>query len=80
MKSIRPLVTLSAVASCSIFVALAACSGAKHSSDFGNGDGDGGLGNEAGSFGSGEGGSGPCVNLQCQQTSCPSGGTTSISG
>ncbi|MCK6592401.1 MAG: carboxypeptidase regulatory-like domain-containing protein [Polyangiaceae bacterium] len=30
--------------------------------------------------GGGVGGGGPCVNLECQQVSCPGGGTTTVSG
>lgn len=82
MKSLRSLVTISSTLSVSVLVALAACSGAKHSSDFGDGDGGVGSGGEGGSFGLGGGGEGggACVGLQCQQATCSGGGTTSISG
>lgn len=80
MKSIRPLITFSTVASIFIFTAFTACSGAKKASDFDTGGGDGGgLGGEGGSLLGGEGG-GPCVGLECQQQSCSGGGSTTVSG
>ena len=76
---IRPLITSTTVVSFSFFVAVSACSGAKHPSDFGTGgDGDGNGEGGTGLGGSGDGG--PCVNLQCQQQSCSGGGTTTVSG
>ncbi len=55
--------------------------------DDGKGSNDGGLFGDAVHFGDGggiglggDGSSGPCVNLQCQQASCSGGGTTTISG
>ncbi|MEO7109405.1 MAG: carboxypeptidase regulatory-like domain-containing protein [Polyangiaceae bacterium] len=76
---IRPLLTSTTIATFSIFTALAACSGAKHASDFGGGDG----GDNNGEGGTGLGGSGeggPCVKLQCQQQACSGGGSTTVSG
>lgn len=52
-------------------------------SDGGSGN-DGGTGSDGGTHSDGGVGTlpdgGACVNLQCQQVSCPSGGTTSITG
>jgi hypothetical protein len=44
----------------------------------GAGDGDGGLGNDA-DVNAPDGGD-QCVNLECQQVTCPGGGTTSLTG
>src|SRR6266849_173701 len=42
--------------------------------------GDGGDGGGDGGDGGPDGGDGGCVNLQCNQVTCPDGGTTSITG
>lgn len=72
----RSLFTTSTVLSVSILVALAACSSAKKSSGFDDGNGNGADGGGIGPGFGGEGGTGPCINLQCQQT-CSS---TTITG
>ena len=75
----RPLLTSSTVITFSFFAAIAACSGAKHSSDFGSGDG--GDNNGEGGIGlGGNGEGGPCQGLQCQQQTCNGGGSTTVSG
>jgi hypothetical protein len=76
---IRPLVTSTTVVSFSFFVAIAACSGDKHPSDFGTG-GDGDNNGEGGTGLGTNGEGGPCVNLQCQVQSCSGGGSTTVSG
>ncbi len=81
MKSLRPLVTFSTIASFFVITAFTACSGAKKASDFDTGGGadGGGLGGEGGFINGGEGG-GPCVGLACQQQTCSGGATTTVSG
>jgi hypothetical protein len=55
--------------------------GGDHSSSSSTGSGNqGGTGGDIFNIDGGLGGGGPCVNLECQQESCPNGGTTSLSG
>ena len=46
----------------------------------GSGAGDGGGSGGDGGGGSPDGGGGPCVGLECQQVTCPGGGTTTLTG
>src|SRR5262245_59672242 len=57
-------------------VLLLACSDDTAGGGGPGGNGHGGAGDGGGNRGDG----GPCMGLQCQQTSCPAGQTTSLSG
>lgn len=72
----RSSIVLALAVALGIGAAVASCSphNAGHGGGGGHGDGGGGGGNGDG------GGNGNCVGLQCQQMSCPGGGTTTLTG
>jgi len=67
-----------------IFATAVSCgpsTGAGHGGNGGTGGGgNGGTGGAGANGGGGNGGTGGCVGLQCQQMSCPGGGTTTLTG
>jgi hypothetical protein len=92
MRTIHIGACLAVTAAFAVSGAFTGCSAVSPSNGFGGAGGDGGDsvggagpsagGNGQGGFlfdgGIGEGG--PCLGLECQQVSCPGGGTTSLSG
>ena len=82
LRAIRSLAVASTLSG-GMFVLAPACGSISDNSAFSNANSEGGVGGDAGgSFGgAGDGGvAWPCTNLCLQQTTCPNGGTTSLSG
>ena len=76
----RSSIGLALVVAVGIGAAVASC-GPKSNAGHGGGGGGGGNGDGGAVTGNGDGGgTAGCVGLQCQQMSCPGGGTTTLTG
>jgi hypothetical protein len=75
----RSSIGLALAVAVGIGAAVASC-GPKNNAGHGGSNGNGDGGTVGGGNGDGGGGNGACVGLQCQQMSCPGGGTTTLTG